>query len=139
MQQYKIKIKAGTGFSLIEVLVSLMIIAIELLGAIALQMNALREGQVSYYRNNATLIAQSVLEQIRSDTEDAGSFSITSAASATTPTQDFKNSVGALLPNGKGQIEVNAANRRVTVSIFWSEDRVRQGTPEQEFTYVSDY
>jgi len=139
MKKNDIIIKREHGFSLIEVLVSLVIIAIGLLGAMALQATSLREGQVSNYRNSATLIAQSVLEQIRADNIHAADFAITSAASATAATTDFKASATDLLPNGKGAIDVDTTTRRVTISLYWSEDRVAKGASEQEFTYVSGY
>lgn len=126
------------GFSLIEVLVSIVIIAISFLGAMALHTTALKEGQISFYRNYATTISQSVLEQIRAQSDLANTYTITSAASATTATMDFKNSVANLLPNGKGSITVDSAKRTVLVKIYWSENKVSSGN-EMEFTYESQY
>ena len=134
------------GFSLIEVLISMVIISIGLLGAMALQATSLKEAQVSNYRDNATLIAQSVLDAIRANRANAGSYAITLAASAPTGTsitatdlQNFKNSAAELLPSGNGSITVSAGTSTATINLQWSESRVKSGTDSQEFSYVSEY
>lgn len=134
------------GFSLIEVLISMVIISIGLLGAMALQATSLREGQVSNYRDNATLRAQSVLDPIRANRANAGNYTITLAASAPTGTsivatdlQGFKNSASELLPSGNGSITVSAGTSTATINLQWSESRVKSGTDSQEFSYVSEY
>ena len=134
------------GFSLIEVLISMVILSIGLLGAMALQATSLKEAQVSNYRDNATLIAQSVLDAIRANRANAGSYAITLAASAPTGTsitatdlQNFKNSAAELLPSGNGSITVSAGTSTATINLQWSESRVKSGTDSQEFSYVSEY
>ena len=134
------------GFSLIEVLISMVIISIGLLGAMALQATSLKEAQVSNYRDNATLIAQSVLDAIRANRANAGNYTITLAASAPTGTsivatdlQGFKNSASELLPSGNGSITVSAGTSTATINLQWSESRVKSGTDSQEFSYVSEY
>ena len=134
------------GFSLIEVLISMVIISIGLLGAMALQATSLKEGQVSNYRDNATLIAQSVLDAIRANRANAVGYTITLAASAPTGTsitatdlQNFKNSAAELLPSGNGSITVSAGTSTATINLQWSESRVKSGTDSQEFSYVSEY
>ena len=134
------------GFSLIEVLISMVILSIGLLGAMALQATSLKEAQVSNYRDNATLIAQSVLDAIRANRANAGSYAITLAASAPTGTsitatdlQNFKNSAAELLPSGNGSITVSAGTSTATINLQWSESRVKSGTDSQGFSYVSEY
>jgi type IV pilus assembly protein PilV len=134
------------GFSLIEVLISMVIISIGLLGAMALQATSLKEGQVSNYRDNATLVAQSILDAIRANRANAANYTITLAASApvgtsitATDLQNFKNSAAELLPSGNGSITVSAATSTATINLQWSESRVKSGTDSQEFSYVSEY
>jgi type IV pilus assembly protein PilV len=134
------------GFSLIEVLISMVILSIGLLGAMALQATSLKEAQVSNYRDNATLIAQSVLDAIRANRANAVGYAITLAASAPTGTsitatdlQNFKNSAAELLPSGNGSITVSAGTSTATINLQWSESRVKSGTDSQGFSYVSEY
>lgn len=138
-------VNKNLGFSLIEILVSMIVISVSFLGAISLQMTALKESQVSFYRNYATTISQSVIEQIRAQPNDASNFTITSAAlaslpaSSTSPTIDFKNSVVTLLPNGAGSITVSSANKTVVVNLSWNEGKVLNGSNAEQFTYESQY
>lgn len=138
-------VNKNLGFSLIEILVSMIVISVSFLGAISLQMTALKESQVSFYRNYATTISQSVIEQIRAQPNDASNFTITSAAlaslpaSSTSPTIDFKNSVVTLLPNGTGSITVSSANKTVVVNLSWNEGKVLNGSNAEQFTYESQY
>lgn len=138
-------VNKSLGFSLIEILVSMIVISVSFLGAISLQMTALKESQVSFYRNYATTISQSVIEQIRAKPNDAADFTITSAAlaalpaSSTSPTMDFKNAVVTLLPNGAGSITVSSANKTVVVNLSWNEGKVLNGSNTEQFTYESQY
>lgn len=138
-------VNKNLGFSLIEILVSMIVISVSFLGAISLQMTALKESQVSFYRNYATTISQSVIEQIRAQPNDASNFTITSAAlaslpaSSTSPTIDFKNSVVTLLPNGAGSITVSSANKTVVVNLSWNEGKLLNGSNAEQFTYESQY
>lgn len=134
------------GFSLIEVLISLVLLGVGLLGAIALQATSLKEGQVSNYRSNATLIAHSVLDQIRANSINAASYQIALGDPAPAGSsvvqrdlQTFKNTASTLLPNGNGSIDVTPATRHVTIILHWSEDRVANGESTQEFQYASEY
>ncbi|WP_316672465.1 type IV pilus modification protein PilV [uncultured Tolumonas sp.] len=134
------------GFSLIEVLISLVLLGVGLLGAIALQATSLKEGQVSNYRSNATVIAHSVLDQVRANSMNAASYQIALGDLAPVGTsvvqrdlQTFKNTASTLLPNGNGSIDVTPATRHVTITLHWSEDRVANGESTQEFQYASEY
>ena len=55
------------GISLIEILVSILIIAVGLLGMASLQMSSLRGNQGSYQRSQANLFAQDLIERIRAN------------------------------------------------------------------------
>ncbi|WP_245678775.1 type IV pilus modification protein PilV [Halomonas shengliensis] len=51
------------GFTLLEVLIAIVVLALGLLGLAALQMNALKSADVSYQRSIATLAAQDLAER----------------------------------------------------------------------------
>ncbi|SEP42964.1 type IV pilus modification protein PilV [Pseudomonas sp. Snoq117.2] len=55
------------GFSLIEVLVSLIVICIGVLGMVALQSRSLVQTQDSVLRNNAIMLAGDLIEMMRSN------------------------------------------------------------------------
>lgn len=56
---------AGTGFSLIEVLVSLLILSVGIIGAVSMQLNALRSSQQSGFHSAALQLALDTADQIR--------------------------------------------------------------------------
>lgn len=55
------------GTSLIEVLVALVVLSVGLLGLAGLQLNALKLNQTAMQRSEATLLAYSILDQMRAD------------------------------------------------------------------------
>lgn len=56
-----------SGFSLIEVLISIFILAVGLLGAAGLQMRSLQQEQSAYFRSQATLMAYDMADRMRSN------------------------------------------------------------------------
>lgn|GEM_PF-242344 len=65
-----------SGLSLIEVLVAVVVLGIGLLGTAALQATALRGGQSSYESSMAVVQTNSILEAIRANAGNAGSYNI---------------------------------------------------------------
>ena len=62
-----------SGFSLIEVLISVFILAVGLLGAASLQMRSLQQEQSAYFRSQATLMAYDMADRMRSNTSGLAS------------------------------------------------------------------
>ncbi len=61
----------GAGFTLIEILISLVVLAIGLLGMAALQMNGLRNNQSAYFRAQATQLAYDMADRMRTNIVEA--------------------------------------------------------------------
>ncbi len=70
MKTYK-----NTGFTLIEVLISMLVIAIGLLGLAGIQMTGLRNNLSSYQRSQATQLAYEIADRMRANTADAQLYS----------------------------------------------------------------
>ena len=133
------------GVTLIEVMIAVFIAAIGILGAAAMQLNALKYTDSSRLTSQASFIVYDILDRIRADADppvlDAYDLADTSAGAACSgicrvDVQDFINNVQTL-PEGQGSINVVGTN--VTVSVSWSEGRaggkdeegnVRQGSFE---------
>jgi type IV pilus assembly protein PilV len=58
---------ANSGFTLVEILVSVLVLAIGLLGMSALQVTGLRSSHSAYLRTHATLLAHDISERIRAN------------------------------------------------------------------------
>jgi type IV pilus assembly protein PilV len=128
--------KSG-GFSLIEVLVGLIILAIGLLGLAGLQLEALRNNNSAYLRSQATFLAYDIMDRMRANRSHAldGHYVIAigqnpaglSPAPPLVVLHDltvWKDSLAKTLPGpGDGSVAINGT--RVTIVVQWNE--IREG------------
>lgn len=127
------------GFTLIEVLVSLLILAIGLLGLAGMQASALRNNYSAYLRSQATFHVYEIMDRMRSNRNQAlangydigfksshsgGSCASTCSASeiANADLSEWLSVVSTRLPNGEGAVSVDAAGV-ATVRVRWSDRR----------------
>lgn len=116
------------GVSLLEILIAVFITAIGVLGAAAMQLNALKYTDSSRITSQASFIIYDVLDRMRANSDAVNGYALANIAAApATATNiqsrdlmDFATAVGQL-PDGNGSITVNANN--VTVTVSWSEQR----------------
>lgn len=119
-----------TGMTLIEVLVATLILAIGLLGAAVIQLNALKYTDSSRMTSQASFIAYDMLDRIRANAGADYAWGQTERASASSATanardldlHDFEaNILGFAGESAKGSVSING--REVTVSISWDDSR----------------
>ncbi|WP_106475588.1 type IV pilus modification protein PilV [Phytohalomonas tamaricis] len=60
------------GFSLIEVLVTLVVLSVGIMGAAGLQFSAMRANEEALQRTRATLLVEGMIERIRANAAEAG-------------------------------------------------------------------
>ena len=106
--------RSQRGLTLIEILITLLVLAIGLLGLAALQGFSLQSGQASYYRTQATNMAYEVSDFTRANR---------SIATAGWVQNQFQDRVDEVLPGGTLAVVLDA-NGGLTVTITWLEDRV---------------
>ena len=130
------------GFSLIEVLIAVLVLAIGLLGMAQMQANGMRSTHGAYLRTQATLLAGDVLESMRANLTAArtGNYNVTygNAPTGSTIADDDVNgwlTNVALLPSGQGQISTNGND--VTVAIRWTSIRQNENTGQAK-TFTVD-
>jgi len=131
------------GFTLIEILVTVIVLAIGLLGLAGLQATTLRFNSSAYSRSQATNLAYDIADRMRSNVRAArnGAYDIAIGANpsgATLAAQDLREWRIALtnaLPVGTGGI---ARNGNVfTITIQWDDSRGQDPTP-QTFQTATD-
>ena len=66
-QQRPIHLRRQRGFTLMEVLISMIVLSIGLLGLAGLQMNGLKSNNSSYQRTQASLLANEMIDRIRAN------------------------------------------------------------------------
>lgn len=133
--------RRSSGFSLIEVLVSVLVLGVGVLGMAALQLNALKYNQTAAVRSQATFLAYDITDRMRANRSKAraGNYDISLAADAPTGTgivatdlQQWKAALAEQLPDGSGSVERSSTKFIVTVQ--WDESRVG-GQASQQFVY----
>ncbi|WP_280518008.1 type IV pilus modification protein PilV [Pseudomonas palleroniana] len=131
-----------TGMTLIEVLVAVLILAVGLLGASAIQLNALKYTESARMTSQASFIAYDMLDRIRSNPGIDYSWSRAGPSMANVPTtsvrdldlHDFEaNILGFAGADAKGA--VSTSGPEVTITISWQAGR-GAGGPEARETFV---
>jgi type IV pilus assembly protein PilV len=123
--------RGAKGFSLIEVMVALLVLAIGLLGLAALQTVSLQGGQNAYYRTQATNLAYEVSDFARVNR------SVVLATCNLPILAGWTAFVGDQLPAGALTAAVtDCPNGEVTVTVTWSETRLADAAGGAESVVV---
>jgi len=129
------------GFTLIEVLVTVIILAIGLLGLAGLQLGGLRYSFSAYQRSQATIMANDIVDRMRANRNvaTAGGYDIdigddpndvdctgvgancSAASLANADLFEWKQSLADTLPAGDGAIANNGGT--FTITIQWDDTR----------------
>ncbi len=147
------------GFSLLEVLVAIVVVAIGILGIAGLQASALKFSKASEGRTSAVQLSQDLLERMRVNIHgtNGGEYDALATATASvclsaipsgggvTSAQDAKrwqNAVACTLPEGVGRATVTPAATSgdpsvVTVVIQWNESRIKGGSSTFSYSVTS--
>lgn len=114
------------GFSMIEVLIAVLILAIGLLGMAHMQASGMRSTHGAYLRTQATFLAGDILDSMRANVTPAraGSYDVAFGGAGTGGTVEgddliaWKAALTAALPAGDGQITTTGSD--VTVEVSWT-------------------
>jgi len=129
-----------SGFTLLEVLVAVLVLAIGLLGLAGLLASSIRNNQSAYQRTQATWLAYDIVDRMRVNRAAALASSnnyntalgspatcvanpTLSGAMAAQDLTGWKNQLACALPAGDGSVAVNSATRLVTVNVQWNDSR----------------
>jgi len=137
--------KKNTGFTLIEVLISMLVLAVGLLGLAGLQATGLRNNLSAYNRSQATQMAYDLSDRMRANPADTNNLAASTyltivptaataqasceqVANTCTPAQMAQNdlflwnsNVTTVLPMGQGTIAF--ASSVYTITINWDDNR----------------
>ena len=130
--------KKHSGFTLIEVLVALLVLAVGLLGVAALQFRGIQYSQGALMRSMASTLASDITEKIRANKTNAAQYVGTwtvgtsaptgcnpvTAASATNDLACWRAQVFSALPPGS-TADITANGAHYTLTITWTD---RDGT-----------
>lgn len=117
------------GFTMVEVLVTVLILAIGLLGLAGLQSTALRSNHSAYLRSQATVLAYDIADRMRANRTAAlnDDYNVglggapTGSTMAVTDVNAWKGNLAAMLPQGDGTVD--RAGTRFTITVQWDDSR----------------
>lgn len=124
------------GFTLIEVLVTLIILSVGLLGVAGIQLYALKSNDSAYLRSQASLYANEMMDRMRANRMAASAgnydkalsaFSTLTAPATNAPVAEkdrynWYRKLNAELPSAQGGIDCDA-NAICTVTVQWDDAR----------------
>lgn len=116
-----------SGFSLLEVLITLVIIAIGLMGFASMMLNSMKNNRIAMQRSLATLYAYDIIDCMRANRSGviSGSYSVnfgdtkTGTAVAANDVNTWQAALSTLLPSGQGKITFTGTTAKI--EIRWSE------------------
>lgn len=132
-----------TGSSLVEILVTILIVSFGLLGVAGVIGNGLKNNHSSYARSQASWLAADIIDRMRANRAAAeavgkpynlaiGSSPAGTTVAATDLTA-WRAALGATLPSGTGSVSMDAATLKVTVTVQWDDSRAAGGLSTQQF------
>lgn len=137
--------KKNAGFTLIEVLIAMLVLAIGLLGLAGLQASSLRNNQSAYHRSQATQLAYDIADRMRANSVDAEKFAgsnyimvqpvnatakpnctavagvCSTADMAENDLKEWNDAVTGTLPSGQGTLVQGSSIYSITIS--WDDNR----------------
>lgn len=128
------------GFTLVEILVTVVLISVGLLGIAALQLTTLRGNQEAYVRSQASVLAADILDRMRANQAAfrSGKYDVLyngtgdAATRAGLDLAEWQQSIDRTLPGGAeaaaGSVQRTANTQIVTVTIRWVERATGDGT-----------
>lgn len=130
------------GLTLLEVMITVVILSIGLLGLAGLQVNALSFNNAAHQRSQATHLSSFIIDSMRANVAaaHASAYNITmvqiptGAGLAIIDLQDWRQAIANSLPAGTSSIVQNPANINIfTITIQW-DDSHGQEAPLQFMT-----
>ena len=129
-----------TGVSLIEVMISIVIFSIGLMGMGALQITALQTTSDSYLRTLASFQAYDMAERMRANTAGVSANlynnisgtgtavnctpDCTPSEIATNDTFQWNTKNASILPSGQGTVQGSGTGNLFTITIHWDDERM---------------
>ena len=152
-------VKQARGFTLIEVLVSVLILSLGLLGVAGLQTFSLRSNQAAFFRSQATASAYDIIDRMRANPQGVAAGNYDAVDSAQLPSNpdcivdgctasqlaeydllDWASHSLSLLPSGAGSVAVDDMGTAAdpsddvfVVTVSWS-DATDQSNPNKSLS-----
>lgn len=132
--------KPQSGFTLLEVLITMVVMALGLLGYAGLQMASLKNSASAYQRSQATILAYDMIDRMRANRVQAvaAAYNTTIGTAPAGPgiagadLVDWKALVANALPGGDATIIVDVSGNAF-IRIEWADKRDRSASANSTF------
>ncbi len=148
-------IKKINGFTIIEVLVTMVVLSIGVLGLGLLQLTAMQNTQGGYLRSQAAILAYDIIDSMRANIPavTAGNYGLTPAAAtpaavdcyglaancttvqmASSDLNRWRTVLATYMPSGNGQVttvDLGGGTTQVTVAVVWIDPYSAESGNEQ--------
>jgi type IV pilus assembly protein PilV len=128
----------NAGFSLVEVLISALVLSIGLLGLAGLHVTGMRSNHSAFYRSQATVLSYEIIDRMRAnagqaranayDVESIAAFTGSGDTTAQTDLADWKRNL-SVLPSFDGSIDC-ATTGDCLVVVQWDDSRAEREVTE---------
>jgi type IV pilus assembly protein PilV len=143
MHMRRIDRKHSGGLTLVEILVTLLVISIGLLGVAGLHSLSLRNNFDALMRSHASALAADIADRMRANRASAlsGDYDVEFDQEVDVDDDsplhiidlnEWQTSLAATLPGGRGQVAMDPDTRIVTISITWGERGWAANEPDEE-------
>lgn len=143
----KVAKRAQRGVLLLESLIAVLLISLGLLALIGLMARTTANVGSTGYRDQASMLAVSMIDQLRSQRTlaVARDSSVVNAAITASTCADrtatvigrWLTQIACVLPAGAGATDVDASSLRATITIRWNDSRVVGGSTAQTLVMES--
>lgn len=123
--------KKQHGFSLLEVLITMLIVSFGLLGIAGIVITSLKNNQGSYARSQASLLANDIVDRMRANRGSAEAVpspynlalnaTPAGAGIAVADLTEWRAALAASIASGTGSVAVDSATKKVTVTVQWND------------------
>lgn len=126
----------ATGLTLVEILITLLVVSIGLLGVAGLHSFSMRNNYDALMRSHASALASEIADRMRVNRDlvytggasdyniaisDAAPAVVTGSSQAVRDVNEWLATLANQLPNGDGRIAIDQATRVVTIEVQWGE------------------
>jgi len=122
--------KQQTGATLIEIIITVLLLSTCLLSMGIMQKRSLQFNQSAFMRSQANIYVYDILDRIRLNKTDLVSYnvayggSVTGTSVAATDLIAWRDNIKRYLPDGDGAIVCNSTTKSCQISIRWSEEQM---------------
>ena len=141
--------RTAHGFTLLEFLITLLIVSFGVLGIAGIIANSMKNNQSSYSRSQAVVLAGDIIDRMRANrlSADGGPaspftspYNVAIGASPSgggipqSDLTDWRTALAADLPSGTGAVAVDPNTKKVTVVVQWDDSRGAGGGSAEQIT-----